>query len=318
MANNFAAIANLLFCPDDGASLSFDSGHLDCSSCARRFPIQDDNVAEILPRRPRKIPPSVNSEYREGYLRAFEQGYRNDQTSLAWGAEETVSEAWARKRLRQVTAVKRLVTEETRDGESILCDVAAGAGYYTLPYARCFRFVLHCDLSADNLSYTSRKARALGVENIVFLRADYFALPFRRSLDRIICLDTLIRGEAHDGVLLASIVQSLKPGGTAVVDFHNWWHNPLRRVGVLRDNFLGNKSYKRRRLREFLANAGVHQFEIKPFVQEVDPDQPTAKLLTHLLPPTRFMVRLRSGSKSRQADLLVGTAVTPEESGSKC
>src|SRR5207244_1942806 len=121
----------------------------------------------------------------------------------------------------------------------------------------------------------------------------------------------------HDAVLLASIVQSLKPGGTAVVDFHNWWHNPLRRIGALRDNFLGNKSYKRRMLPELLASVGIYQSEIKPFVQEVDPDQTIGKLLTRLLPPTRFIVRL-GRSDSRQTDLLVGAAVTPEELEPKC
>jgi hypothetical protein len=96
---------------------------------------------------------------------------------------------------------------------------------------------------------------------------------------------------------LGAIVRCLKPGGHAVVDFHNWWHNPLRRLRVLRDNFLDNTSYTRGELGRLLASTGIQQFEIKPFVQEVDPGQPAGKFFIRLIPPTRFMVRLPAWSE---------------------
>jgi SAM-dependent methyltransferase len=292
MASSLAAISQLLSCPDDASPLRLSGSHLFCSSCSRLFPLHADNLAEILPRRPHEFPGSANPTYSEGYLQAFNQPYAASQTSLAWGAEESVSKSWAQKRRRQVAAVQKLITEEPRRGESILCDIAAGAGYYTFAYARCFEVVIHCDLSVENLSYSWRKARELHIDNIVFLRTDYFSLPFQQSLDRIVCLDTLIRGEEHDSVVLGSIARSLKPGGSAVVDFHNWWHNPIRRLGMLRDNFCGNKSYKRSELGKLFGDSGIHEFEIKPFVQEVDADGLTGRLLTRLIPPTRFMVRV--------------------------
>jgi SAM-dependent methyltransferase len=297
MASSFNAIASLLSCPEDGESLCCVPGELLCPRCARRFPIHGENLVEILPRRPCQLPAFVSPAYREAYIRAFEQPFGQDDGAFAWGAEETVPESWALKRRRQVAMVRPLISEGVSSDDSVLCDISAGSGYYTLAFAPLFRFVIHCDLSVENLNYVSRKARALGIQNIFFLRADYFAPPFRHSLDRIICLDTLIRGGEHDSVLLRAIVHSLKPGGHAVVDFHNWWHNPLRRLGVLQDNFLGNTSYTRGELRRLLTGTGIHQFEIKPFVQEVDPGQPAGKFFLRLIPPTRFMVRLPAWSE---------------------
>jgi SAM-dependent methyltransferase len=297
MLNSFNAIANLLSCPEDGESLCCTVGELLCPRCAHRFPIHGENLVEILPWRPYQLPASVRPSYREAYIRAFEQSFGYDDAALAWGAEETASESWAIKRRRQVAMVRPLISEGVTPDDSVLCDISGGSGYYTLAFAPLFRFVIHCDLSVDNLNYVSRKACALGIQNIFFLRVDYFAPPFRHSLDRVICLDTLIHGGGHDSVLLKAIVRSLKPGGHAVVDFHNWWHNPLRRLGVLPDNFLDNTSYTREELWRLLASTGIHQFEIKPFVQEVDPEQSTGKFLMRLIPPTRFMVRLPAWSE---------------------
>jgi SAM-dependent methyltransferase len=316
MVSSFNAIASLLSCPEDGESLCCVHGELLCPRCARRFPIHGENLVEILPGRPYQLPASVSPAYREAYIRAFEQPYSHDDTALAWGAEENVPESWALKRRRQVAMVRQLISEGVTPDDSVLCDISAGAGYCTLALAPLFRFVIHCDLSVDNLNYVSRKACALDIQNIFFLRADYFAPPFRHSLDRIICLDTLIRGGGHDSVLLRAIVRSLKPGGHAVVDFHNWWHNPLRRLGVLRDNFLDNKSYTRGELRQLLASTGIHQFEIKPFVQEVGPGQPAGKFFLGLIPPTRFMVRLPAWSEPSTRALTAPTrnkATNPDD-----
>jgi SAM-dependent methyltransferase len=187
--------------------------------------------------------------------------------------------------------VKPLVTEGIFADEAVLCDISAGAGYYTFEYADDFRVVLHCDLSVDNLTYAWRKARCRGIRNIVFLRADYFALPFRQTLDRILCFDTLIRGEAHDSALLSSIVRSLKPSGSAVIDFHNWWHNPLRRLGLLPENFHSNRSYVRAEAEKLLRDTGISEFGYWPFFQEFKREDRMADILLRLLPPTRLVYR---------------------------
>ena len=301
MDANFAEIADLLFCPDDGAALHLAAKELYCSFCSRRFPILANNLVEILPQRPIDLLGSVNSSFRDNYLKIFEQGYRSNDTDLAWGAEETVPESWIRKRRREVAAVRPLIAEGTKPGESVLCDISAGAGYYTFAYADLFRFVIHGDLSVNNLSYAWRKARSQDLQNIFFLRLDYFALPFRQSLDRVLCMDTLIHGEAHDSRLLGAVTHSLKPTGSAVVDLHNWWHNPVRRLGFLPDNFSNNRSYGRTETERLLRRAGIHRYECFSFRQEFeswDSDWPS---LSRFFPATRFLFRTYGTGDSRNA-----------------
>src|SRR5262249_47574822 len=139
----------------------------------------------------------------------------------------------------------------------VFCDLSAGAGHTTFAAAREFRLVFHCDLSVAAVRYASAAAKRTGVNNLVVVRADYFRPPFRDSVQRMTCLDSLIRGPWHELRLLASIRQALAPSGAAVVDFHNWWHNPLRRMGLLPQNFGENRSYTRREVLSLLAQAGI-------------------------------------------------------------
>lgn len=229
-----------------------------------------------------------------------------EMESRAWGAAEIMPESWRRKRYRQIDFVRPHITEGTHPSGVVLCDIAAGAGYYTLAYAHLFRIVLHCDLSMDNLNYARREARRQGIRNIFFLRVDYFALPFRRSLDRVLCLDTLIRGEAHDSIVLAAVASSLKPAGYAVVDFHNWWHNPARRLGLLPENFHNNRSYGRSKTSALLRLLGVDNVTCSPFVQEFDAGTLSGRFIKRVLPATRLVYRFASpGAKSRPPSMAV-------------
>jgi SAM-dependent methyltransferase len=216
---------------------------------------------------------------------------------IAWGAEESASYSWVQKRRRQVRAVCPLVTKKAASVRPVLCDIAAGAGHYTFAYAQHFYQVLHCDLSVPNLTYARRKARQQNIENIFFLRIDYFRPPFRHNIDRILCLDTIIRGNEHDRLLLNAIVGTLTPDGKAIVDFHNWWHNPLRRLGLLKENFISNKSYSRNSAESLLAAAGIGEFEYYPFCQEFDTQRKFGAACARLMPPTRHIYSFGAGGK---------------------
>lgn len=295
MSGKLRAILDLLSCPDDGQPLRLTRAQLLCGGCGRNFPLHGEDLAEILPSRPARLPASASADYRRAYLMLFDQQFQKDNTCLAWGAEETATAAWIRKRRRQVTAVHPLVTEGAERGALVLCDIAAGAGHYTFSYASYFRSVLHCDLSVENLSYASRKAHERNLENIFFLRIDYFQPPFRSSIDRLLCLDTLIRGEVHDSKLLKSIGGCLKPTGRAVIDFHNWWHNPLRRLGFLPDNFHSNRSYSRSETKKLLCEAAFPEATPYSFVQEFNPRSWLGKFCSKALPSTRIVYRVCGG-----------------------
>lgn len=296
MSERLQTILELLSCPDDGQPLLHAKAQLLCTGCGRRFPLHEEDLAEILPSRPVRLPASTNAEYRSAYLRLFEQQVQKDSSCFAWGAEETATGAWIRKRRRQVSAVLPLVTEGAELGGSVLCDIAAGAGHYTFAYAPNFRFVLHCDLSVQNLSYASRKARERGLKNVFFLRIDYFQPPFRHSLDRLLCLDTLIRGEGHDSLLLKSIAGCLKPTGRAVIDFHNWWHNPLRRLGILPDNFHSNRSYRQCETERLIREIAFRDAAVFPFFQEFDPGSRLERICSKAFPSTRIIYRVCGGA----------------------
>jgi hypothetical protein len=98
-------------------------------------------------------------------------------------------------------------------------------------------------------------------------------------LDRILCFDTVIRGKDHDRLLLKAIAGCLGTGGTAVIDFHNWWHNPLRRLGILKENFSTNKSYSRKSAESLLHEAGILEFESNGF----------GSAFANLIPTTRLI-----------------------------
>lgn len=296
MSEKLRTILDLLSCPDDGQPLRLATAQLLCSGCGRTFPLHGEDLAEILPSRPARLPASASAEYRSAYRMLFEQQFLKDNTCLAWGAEEGATASWMRKRQRQVLAMLPLLTEGVGRAASVLCDIAAGAGHYTFAYVPYFRFVLHCDLSVQNLNYASRKACEQNLGNIFFLRIDYFQPPFRHSLDRLLCLDTLIRGEEHDSMLLKSIAGCLKPTGRAVIDFHNWWHNPLRRLGILPENFHSNRSYRRSETKKLLREAAFRDTTVFPFMQEFDPGSRLERICSKAVPSTRIVYRVCSGA----------------------
>jgi ubiquinone/menaquinone biosynthesis C-methylase UbiE len=217
----------------------------------------------------------------------FLQSEDLSRNSLAWGAPELVPDKWRKIREAQVDLILcQLIDSNESD---YVCDFSAGAGYYTLQYAKYFSAVIHCDLSMQNLNYCYKKASQTGIDNIFFLRIDYFHPPFNNSLKNVICIDSLIRGIPHEERLLSSIKYSLADDGFAYIDFHNWWHNPLRRLGFLKNNFGNNKSYTRKQAQSLIYSKGLKIEEYIPFWQEAQIYQ---KNIFTLLPPTRLAFKV--------------------------
>lgn len=284
-----------LVCPDDRFLLELESRtQLACPACGRRFAVHSNRCIELLPLKPAILSHNVSPEYLLEYHGEFAKRFKWDPAAVAWGAPEVMPMRWVRKRLRQVTMVFRIIRSlRPKHSGEVLCDVSAGAGYYTFEAARHFQYVVHCDLSVEGLNYAIRKADLLGLNNILFLRIDYFKPPFNRALDVILCLDTLIRGPSHEIMLLTALRRSLNPTGTAIVDFHNWWHNPLRRLGFLPQNFGNNVSYSRRVAEAIIREAGFSTWEYFPFCQEVEADKWYGLLISRVMPPTRFVYACR-------------------------
>jgi SAM-dependent methyltransferase/uncharacterized protein YbaR (Trm112 family) len=286
-------IASSLCCPDDRGPLCSVNGAFQCSQCGRIYPIREGEIIELLPEKP--VEPWSNPEYAAEYGQLFHKSFENGKEAIPWGLHEPSPPSWKLHRDRQARAVLSLLERDRAPLQDLtLCDVSAGVGDYTLSYARHFKRVLHCDLSVDALRYASAKCRRMDVENVFFLRVDYFALPFTRSIDRLVCLDTLIRGEDHEKALLGQIQKALSSQGRAVIDFHHWWHNPLRRLGLLRQNFGNNRSYARGGAEGLMRECGIDNWRLDRFHQEFEPTSPFAQGLSRLLPATRLVYEIAS------------------------
>jgi len=285
-----------LFCPDDKGRLHRTGDCMTCESCRRTYPIHDGKLIEILPSAP-SIAPEFSQGYAEGYREEFNKPFTWDKDAMAWGAPEKRAPRWIERRKRQVRWIESLLTQG-RSVPEVFCDISGGAGYYTLEYAQKFKWVIHCDLSIGSLNYVHEKAKARGIDNIVFLRIDYFRPPYHHNLPLMLCCDTLIRGPVHEKMLLESIKNSLAPDGRALVDFHNWWHNPIRRMKLLKQNFPTQGSYSRKQADELLRGAGDLEFEYFPFFQEFEQSGIVGKIGAKILPPTRLAYRFRAGTSA--------------------
>jgi len=230
-----------------------------------------------------------NADYQTYYQREFNRRFSWMKDAKAWGRLDLNTASWARKRLRQVRFVRQLLHQT-----SVVCDISAGAGNYTFDLAERFPLVVHCDLSIANLNDVYRRMRAKHIKNMVLIRCDYFKLPFACSMPQIICLDTLVRGRSHEIKLLSSLLSSISEDGSILADFHNWWHNPLRRMGLLPDNF--DTSYSRKQTEILLKTSGIKTWEYYPFRQEVPPDNNS--FFRKAIPPTRLLYRFKHNENS--------------------
>lgn len=252
---------------------------------------------ELLPNDAWK-PPHLGDAYGEFYRREMGRNLTSADPTKAWGNSGILSKRDLRRKSRHRDLVLQILQRQQATRDLVLCDISAGAGFYTLQFAAHFKVIIHCDLSVDNLVHARERARLLDIRNIIFVRADYFRLPMRTLMDKVLCLDSLIRGSDHELAVVKSALGILGPGGEAVLDFHNWWHNPLRRLGLLPDNFRNNTSYTRRGAVELLRSGGAaRNLDYYPFIQEVSAREPWRHVVASVLPATRLVFAVRADGR---------------------
>jgi SAM-dependent methyltransferase len=293
MPKNLVELLDMLHlvCPDDETILDYKTTAMCCPMCGRNYPFLDNSIIELLPLKPKNLDNLAKPSYIKGYISEFKLPIDFKNETKAWGAPEETSANWIKRRQRQVNLVEDLLEIHDANDKILICDFSAGAGYYTFRYAQKYKYVIHCDLSPSSLCYTYKKAKKSGMNNILFIRMDYFTPPFKNSLPRVICMDTLIRGTEHEKLLLKAINNSLSPDGIAIVDFHNWWHNPLRRMGLLPQNFVNNTSYARTNAEALLKEIGLNKYSYYPYHQEFSSQEKNKKIFLKMIPATRLLYR---------------------------
>jgi SAM-dependent methyltransferase len=290
------AEAGVLRCPDDSGQLRAGEDFATCEQCMRRFQLLDERTIELLPSRTESW--QLGAEpYHDSYSRSLEERYVRGEKIAPWADPVSLSTDDLLRKASHARWISERIAAEGLPDDAILCDISAGPGYYSLALAPQFPYAFHCDLSARALSFAARQAEEAKVDNIFFVRLDYLRPPFASSVHRLICLDTLIRGRQHDVALLRAILKALRPDGMAVVDFHNWWHNPLRRLGFLKDNFVGNTSYTRSDVMTMIEESRAVA-ELEGYYQEAGASGLRGAVVKLALPRTRHTATIRRAQDS--------------------
>ncbi len=241
-----------LCCPDDGSAISKRSGRIVCLGCGRNYSILADNFIEMLPLQfpewEQKDDDSKNAE--QTYFEEFRKELEWQSKSSGWG---DLSRASQGSRAFYHAQIKTIKEKFTPQGTEIAIDVSGAVGNHSVALADQVRVMVNCDLHGPSIltAYHRRKV------NMMCVRAPYLKLPFfSGTFEYAICTDTLIRGHTHEVKLLREILRILKPGGKAVVDFHN------RRFGSSNDTIC---FYSAGEVKSILHEAGIRTHEIIPF-----------------------------------------------------
>lgn len=212
-------VLQYLACPDCAKELKFVGGNVVCTGCNRRF-YHKGNLIDLLPRKPLKLE-SVHSKkarrmyYLDQYRKAANEIYQNP---VAWGRDEDYRKGH-----------KIFIEEEERffhklyEGKkTVLCDLSASAGFYTIRASKVFKYILHCDINLEHLQYAQKKAGSSKISNMLFVRSDYFRLPLKDGvIDTFICTDSFqYYGRDHDLKVINRVYKKLSKGGKFIFDLH--------------------------------------------------------------------------------------------------
>jgi ubiquinone/menaquinone biosynthesis C-methylase UbiE len=116
-----------------------------------------------------------------------------------------------------------LVTE-TFTPDSELLDLGCGAGPVITPLRELGYSCLGLDYSAEMLGNARKRLGSAGVPDDGLIRGDSTLLPFPdEAFDGVICLGVISYILDYTPVL-QEIYRILRPGGTAVISFRNWYN----------------------------------------------------------------------------------------------
>lgn len=195
-----------------------------CTSCARKFGIEG-NLIDLRPRSVVQISKQneVAIEYDEIYQNLVNSGSLGKDRAPFGLISKSVSPGFFKE---TISFLRKRISKDL-----VVCDVGAGSGDYSVELARSCKFMFHCDLDLEGISLAQKNAEEKGLDNILFLRCNYFRLPFLpHVLDLAYTIDVLERGEEHDKVLLQEIVHVLKNDGLLCFDCHSKERTRLTRV----------------------------------------------------------------------------------------
>lgn len=282
-------------CPGDGGPLEWSSTVYRCRDCGTPYPVHGGVLLDARPRLPR-FQGEPGGGDKGAYLKVFHEAFTFDAAAMAWGAAETNPPWWVADKKAQAEAVCRLLLAHNDGDVRVACDVSAGAGHAVTALAARFETVIHADLCVRSLNYAIAAASRHGLANVAFVRADLLLPPFAGSVTNVVCLDTLEYGRAQMEDGLAAIRGALAPRGLAVVDFHNWWRNPVRRLGLMPANFPAGGSLSRREAEDMIARHGFDLVAYEGWRGRYGRGAVLRRALATVLAPARHTFAVRRAS----------------------
>ena len=206
---NLFDIYSILACPDDGQKIEIIDSGLVCTSCKRKFHT-DTNFIDILPKK-------FTTEKFDDTELVYSTYYKklmNPNIIKTFGLiSKSVPLGFVNETINFLRKYIKL--------NQIVCDVGAGGGDYSINLAKNCRIMLHCDLDLNGIMESRKKAAEQKLNNIIFLRCNYFKLPFQNDvIDTIYFIDIIERGIKHDEGLLEIIKKTVKKKGLLLFDCH--------------------------------------------------------------------------------------------------
>lgn len=165
---------SFLACPNDEGNLNLSNDLLTCNTCGDKFKILDDDTIDLTPKHKLNW---ISLKPLEGYLK--------DYTNLTKERSEDISEE-SYQALELDTRLQGYLLENQKEmlriiDNNVLCDVGAGVGDHSLEFSKKSSLVFHCDLDMGIIKIAKKKAKDLGLDNILFVRSDYLTLPFKKK-----------------------------------------------------------------------------------------------------------------------------------------
>jgi SAM-dependent methyltransferase len=169
---------------------------------------------------------------------------------------------------------------------SLVLEAGCGVGAQTVTLATrsAGATIVSVDISAESLAAAEPRARSAGVRNVVFQRADLYALPFHPETFDHVFVCFVLEHLARPGEAMAGLKKVLKPGGTITVIegdhgsvyFHPESLHARRAIQCLIDlqAHAGGDSLIGRSLYPILIKAGFQDVRVSPRMVYVDASRP--------------------------------------------
>lgn len=237
---------NIFKCPNTWEDLYIEWGFLINKSRTFKYKIYDNNFVELLPKKP--YPVNIKSSRIKDNSFYHEQLYKEINFSI-----DTSDARWQIDKLPEwyqifIKNELEFIKKETKNkNKDIAMDISAGVWTYTFELAKEYDLVIHFDLWDKSLVYAYNKAKELWINNILFIRWDWFNFPLKDNItDLIISIDSFIYYSIDDDTKVINNMYSLlTDNGIIFSDFHNSkpiFHNreiheyTKKEINYLKDN----------------------------------------------------------------------------------